>query len=127
VAAGELKSGEQLQSLSGVAVVARIQPRTERASVYNVEVSRYHTYFVGDASVWAHNPCGDTFPVSKPGWRVSKFEQKEWITQRVWDMQKQLGRSAAANRAIRDHIEATIRAAGGRVADFADHLRQLGL
>lgn len=57
IASGELKSGERLQSANGIAIVARVEPRAERTPVYNVEVSRYHTYFVGDAGVWAHNPC----------------------------------------------------------------------
>ena len=36
-------------------VVARVEPRERRVAVYNLEVSRYHTYFVGDRGVWVHN------------------------------------------------------------------------
>lgn len=57
VASGDLQPGERLKSTNGVAVVTRVEHRAARATVYNVEVSRYHTYFVGDAGVWAHNPC----------------------------------------------------------------------
>jgi hypothetical protein len=58
VAVSDLRPGECLETATGlVAIVGRVEPRTEQATVYNVEVSQYHTYFVGDAAVWAHNPC----------------------------------------------------------------------
>lgn len=38
-------------------VVDRIEPREARVPVYNLEVSRYHTYFVGEQGVWVHNGC----------------------------------------------------------------------
>ncbi|QYK47764.1 MAG: hypothetical protein KF838_13355 [Phycisphaeraceae bacterium] len=41
----------------GVLVVARVEPREGRVAVYNLEVSRYHTYFVGNRGVWVHNSC----------------------------------------------------------------------
>lgn len=57
VAAAGLEPGERLTTTHGVAVVARVQHCAERFKVYNIEVSQNHTYFVGDAQVWAHNPC----------------------------------------------------------------------
>jgi len=57
VASSELQIGERLVTLRGVAVVAVLDRSPIRARVYNLEVSRYHTYFVGDGGVWAHNPC----------------------------------------------------------------------
>lgn len=67
IEAGELRAGERLASAApvgdaeaagqNVLVVARVEPREERVRVYNLEVSRYHTYFVGDQGVWVHNGC----------------------------------------------------------------------
>ncbi len=69
VEAGALRSGERLGSAKqdgnadergdgpGVLVVARVEPREGRVAVYNLEVSRYHTYFVGDSGMWVHNSC----------------------------------------------------------------------
>jgi hypothetical protein len=53
VRASDLRPGEQVQTNTGITVVARVHPRAERAPVYNVEVSRYHTYFLGEAGVCA--------------------------------------------------------------------------
>jgi hypothetical protein len=57
IPARELQIGEVLRTIDGEARVESVMPRAERATVYNVEVSKYHTYFVGDVGVWAHNPC----------------------------------------------------------------------
>jgi hypothetical protein len=58
VPSGDLRRGECLETAAGeCAVVDHVEPRPERATVYNVEIGRYHTYFVGAAGVWAHNPC----------------------------------------------------------------------
>ncbi|QYK47766.1 MAG: hypothetical protein KF838_13365 [Phycisphaeraceae bacterium] len=73
VEAGELRAGERLGSAKqdgnadergdgpGVLVVARVEPREGRVAVYNLEVSRYHTYFVGEPGVWVHNECTVTY------------------------------------------------------------------
>jgi hypothetical protein len=126
--AAELKPGDQVRTFSGFARVVRVEDRGETATVYNIETHRTHTYFAGAAKAWVHNPCQNSgFPRSRPGWRVPKFEQKEWITQQVWEMQKRYGKSAAANARIREFIEESIRVAGASIAEFASHLRQLGL
>lgn len=69
VDAGALRAGERLGSAAregnadkweagqSVLVVARTEPRKGRVAVYNLEVSRYHTYFVGEHGVWVHNGC----------------------------------------------------------------------
>lgn len=58
VPAGDLQPGERLETATGeMAIVERVESCAGRATVYNVEISRYHTYFVGEAQVWAHNPC----------------------------------------------------------------------
>jgi hypothetical protein len=75
VEAGALRAGERLVSVGKdeagevvgpvnqgdgpqrVLIVARVDPREERTPVYNLEVSRYHTYLVGEQGVWAHNQC----------------------------------------------------------------------
>lgn len=79
VEAGALRTGERLGSASqdgdadergdgqGVLVVARVEPRDGMVAVYNLEVSRYHTYFVGDHGVWVHNSCTVTSNIRDPG------------------------------------------------------------
>jgi hypothetical protein len=41
-----------------------VDRRTERETVYNIEVAGTHTYFVvaGDQSIWVHNQCGRVSP-----------------------------------------------------------------
>jgi hypothetical protein len=56
VGAGVLRSGERVVTVDGsAAVVERVVARPEPAGVFNVEVSREHNYFVGEAGLWAHN------------------------------------------------------------------------
>ena len=60
VAARELRIGDRLRSHLGRPVaVDEIAETGERATVYNLRVSDWHTYFVGgrswEFSVWAHN------------------------------------------------------------------------
>lgn len=102
VEAGALRAGERLVSVDTdeageevgkaiqedgprrVLVVARVEPRAGKVAVYNLEVSRYHTYFVGDLGVWAHNGC---FPHSpKNGPPVDIGMQRKWIKATVESM-----------------------------------------
>jgi hypothetical protein len=60
VPAGSLRPGDLLRSADGQRVaVEAVSDLGEESVVYNLRVSRYHTYFVGDrdwpCSVWAHN------------------------------------------------------------------------
>lgn len=55
--AGEVGVGGERGKGLDVLVVARVEPRDGRVAVYNLEVSRYHTYFVGDDGLWVHNAC----------------------------------------------------------------------
>jgi hypothetical protein len=94
VASGELRVGEQLRSAEGIAIVASVAPRPERAPVHNVEINLHHTYFVGEAKVWAHNPCTVT----------SKIRDKALI---------RAAEAAGRNRAVQtgmDHLVGQLRA-----------------
>ncbi|MGC4892039.1 polymorphic toxin-type HINT domain-containing protein, partial [Micromonospora sp. DT227] len=58
--AGELRRGQSLLTAAGRRVeVERVETRTERTTVYNLNVADLHTYYVyaGDVPVLAHN-CG---------------------------------------------------------------------
>jgi len=57
VPAGELREGEAVRTLAAAAKVERIEPAAEPTTVYNFEVHRSHTYYVGSDQVWVHNPC----------------------------------------------------------------------
>ncbi len=114
VEAGDLRSGERLGSMGedeadakggrgrGTQVVTRVQPRDARVPVYNLEVSRYHTYFVGEQSLWAHNGC---FPHSpKKGPPVDIGEQRRWIRATVESMR----RDGVVPRVIKDYVKSII-------------------
>jgi hypothetical protein len=42
----------------GAPELLRVSSVAERATVYNLEVANFHSYFVGDAAVWVHNANG---------------------------------------------------------------------
>lgn len=55
--AGTLRLGERVHALRGamLLIAALVMPQTQ--TVYNLEVESAHTYFVGEAGLWAHNTC----------------------------------------------------------------------
>jgi len=56
VAAGELEIGDTLTSAEGQSFeLLGKEILADRETVYNVEVERAHTFFVGDESLWVHN------------------------------------------------------------------------
>ncbi len=55
VAAGDLKSGERLRSVSGAAHVVSVQPRPGQHRVYNLEVHGEHVYRVSRLGILVHN------------------------------------------------------------------------
>ncbi|MCL4743649.1 MAG: hypothetical protein KJZ54_15750 [Phycisphaerales bacterium] len=57
VAACELREGESVRTIACSVKVERIESVAEPTTVYNFEVHRSHTYYVGDEQVWVHNPC----------------------------------------------------------------------
>jgi Flp pilus assembly pilin Flp len=57
--AEELRENEELVDVANAPLhVASVTPLAQRETVYNFEVAETHTYFVGSASVWVHNPTG---------------------------------------------------------------------
>jgi len=62
VPARRVASGELLAtSDSDVVRVIKSSPHAA-ATVYNLEVESFHTYFVGAEGVWVHNNCGSKLP-----------------------------------------------------------------
>jgi hypothetical protein len=58
VRASDLEIGDSIRSVSGQdRRVVGVQQLRERATVYNIEVRGFHTYFVGRSAVWVHNTC----------------------------------------------------------------------
>lgn len=54
----ELQVGMEILRADGVpARVTSITRTEEVTNTYNLEVADWHTYFVGDASIWVHNSC----------------------------------------------------------------------
>ena len=58
IAATELEEGFELVLANGEqARVAKVEPLGLVARVYNISVEDFHTYYVGELGVWAHNIC----------------------------------------------------------------------
>lgn len=57
IAAGELKVGERVETRTGTTKVISIKKRPGQVPVYNLEVHKQHTYFVGKSGAWVHNSC----------------------------------------------------------------------
>ena len=52
----QLKFGSVVKNfVLGDSLVQRVDHEVGRATVYNLEVDEFHTYFVGEAGVWVHN------------------------------------------------------------------------
>jgi RHS repeat-associated protein len=63
VAAGALRAGDYARRPAGEwARILKVEARAEQATVYNLEVARNHTYFVGALGVLVHNTCGPNWP-----------------------------------------------------------------
>lgn len=68
VAAGEVRVGERLRSLQGLARVVGVRREARGGEeVFNLEVYGQHRYFVGGAGVVAHNMCAQTAGAAPPG------------------------------------------------------------
>lgn len=55
--AGALVVGEKVDALGGAMKLMSIVESESLETVYNLEVADSHTYFVGEAGIWAHNIC----------------------------------------------------------------------
>ncbi|MBX3318197.1 MAG: hypothetical protein KF902_15180 [Phycisphaeraceae bacterium] len=116
VEAGALRTGERLGSGAAhgnagegddgksVLVVSRVEPREGKVPVYNLEVSRYHTYFVGDRGAWVHNSY---FPHSpKQGEPADISMQRRWIKATVDSMKKDGVLKHQIERYVRSVVQA---------------------
>jgi hypothetical protein len=57
--AGKLVVGAKLMDVDGVPIeISKIEKVDGRTTVYNLEVSELHTYYVSDKRILVHNECG---------------------------------------------------------------------
>ena len=66
VPAQQLKQGERLRTLQGLAHVTSIVPRAGPERVYNIEVHGYSVYHVGSAGILVHNGNANTCHILGP-------------------------------------------------------------
>jgi hypothetical protein len=67
VSAGELRPGDTLFTHNDRrAEVVSIEARSAQATVYNLSVDRFHTFFVGRAGLWVHNLKKSDPPLPEP-------------------------------------------------------------
>lgn len=64
-AAGTLSLGEYVDALSGPMRLIGAAELSSTETVYNFTVADFHTYFVGDAGLWAHNACTPFSPAPR--------------------------------------------------------------
>ena len=57
IVAGQLKKGEKVVTRNGTTKVVSLKKRPGQEAVYNLEVHKDHTFFVGETSAWVHNSC----------------------------------------------------------------------
>ncbi len=75
VAAGDLKSGDEVYNLDGstaVIIDSELEKLDEPILVYNLEVEDFHTYFVGYEPVLVHNSCDANRMTSKESAAAAK-------------------------------------------------------
>ena len=60
IPAGKLLIGENVKTLDGTIAVVSVSKRPQREKVYNLEVHRDHTFYVGYQKVLVHNSCPAT-------------------------------------------------------------------
>lgn len=61
VPAGALKVGERVVTRKGTTKVVSVEKRSGKVPVYNLEVHKLHTFFVGKSAAWVHNTCPGAF------------------------------------------------------------------
>ena len=72
VRASDLTSGDVISSADGQSHrVVGVHHLDRPETVYNIEVHRFHTYFVGQGKLWVHNACqgGPLRGIGGSGWR----------------------------------------------------------
>jgi hypothetical protein len=58
-ASSSLARGQVLAREVGTAVVVAVEDTQSTKLTYNLEVSDFHTYFVGKSETWVHNSCSE--------------------------------------------------------------------
>lgn len=76
-AIGELEVGERIEALHGPMRLVSATESPTPETVYNFEVADSHTYFVGEAGVWAHNSC---FTMLDKAGRLRNAVSGEFVT-----------------------------------------------
>lgn len=101
VYAGDLRPGECVETLDGVAYVLASLPAGER-TVYDIEVLGDHTFYAGEQGVWVHN-CGPIEPsrVSHVMRHMADFPHRS-VPHGVWVAQSR----SAVERVVREAMDA---------------------
>jgi hypothetical protein len=108
-AANQIQAGDELWTWEGECIaVTAVGQKQGRFTVYNCEIGDFHSYFVGDQSLLAHNLCPT---VTTIGNRISRVKAKILLSD--------LGTGTGTTQAARGAMEA---------GDDAGHIvgRQLG-
>jgi hypothetical protein len=94
--AGQLLPGEHVRTAGGAARVVSMRSLPEPITVYNLEVEKAHTYFVGVTSAWVHNQC------TKPMTHAQAAQQYKDAFQKVHGRAPTDAEVAAAARGTMD-------------------------
>ena len=106
IAACQLRAGDILVMLNGeYVVVEQVQHELLESpvAIYNFEVEGFHTYYVGDTEVLAHNKCGDSYkPLNEHNYRNNalKYHHSDGIGKHAHHKLPKEFRSYFAQRGI---------------------------
>ena len=124
---GQLKIGEYVSTKEGVARLTGRKVRPGRYNVYNIEVRRYHTYYVAKIGILVHNGCSANGGKGGAKRGIYEFPDqaaggKPYVGQ-SGDISRRLRQHERAGR-LRPGTETTRALEGGKTArEIAEHQR----
>jgi murein DD-endopeptidase MepM/ murein hydrolase activator NlpD len=126
VRAAELHAGDELVSADQrVLTIGAVSEEPETATVYNIEVKDFHTYFVGDAKVFVHNAdCGKIVIKANAGRNTAEWviDQNGKLLKVSGTLVEDFGGGAKGNyRSLAEKAEQLLAGKRGEVGDQGGH------
>ena len=114
---------------SGWANIKSVKETGRIETVYNFEVESYHTYFVGDSEIWAHNTCfpdakemAKIFNTSKSGWhkrlKPDILKDASEFAKKIPGTNPDIGINKAGNIVLRSRVDSSKSVVTDLLADW---------
>jgi hypothetical protein len=129
VPARELQVGDQLISHDGRLLrIDAIHATLQIATVYNLRVADYHTYFVGcdewGWSVWAHNQCYNTKSMVRDGDDIVMYSMDDALAAGRGPMAG-TSRNTGASRAWKQEMELVVQSGKGTARWTSEQIQKI--